>query len=133
MRQIFATAFMLSVLAGCAATRQQVAENLGQRFMGQNADALVTEFGPPASTFRMNSGETAYVWQLSAVTSFVYGEGQGAAATSYCRVKVIASPAGIVTALTTEDASGTGGILGLAGIDVRGSICARRLGMPRRS
>lgn len=133
MRSIVATAVFLFVLAACAATRQEVAQNLGQRYMGQNADALVSEFGPPASTFRMNSGETAYVWQLSAVTSFVYGEGQGAAATSYCRIKVIASPGGIVTALTTEDASGTGGFLGLAGIDVRGSICARRLGMPRRT
>jgi hypothetical protein len=73
----------------------------------------------------------AYVWQLSAVTSINVDEGRGTAKTNYCRVNVIASPTGIVTGLTTEDASGTGGVLGLAGVDIYGSICARRLGMRR--
>src|SRR5262249_17997348 len=48
------------------------------------------------------------------------------------KVRVISSPAGIVTKLTTEDSSGTGGIVGAMGIDVHGSICARHLGMPRQ-
>jgi len=119
-------------LAGCAATKQEVSENLGNRFIGKNVDMLVSEFGPPSSTFRMNSGETAYVWQLSAVTNINTNDGVGTTKTNYCKVNVISSPAGIVTKLTTEDASGTGGIAGLAGIDIYGSICANRLGMRRQ-
>jgi hypothetical protein len=125
------------VAAGCAATKQEVSEDLGNQFLGKNVDALVSQFGPPASTFRMNSGDTAYVWQLSAVTNIDissdrYGS-NGSAKTNYCKVNVIASPAGIVTKLMTEDSSGTGGLLGLAGVDIYGSVCARHLGMPRRS
>jgi hypothetical protein len=100
-------------LPGCAATKQEVSANLGDRFLGKNVDALVSEFGPPASTFRMNSGETAYVWQLSAVTKINTNDGIGTAKTNYCKVNVISSPTGIVTKLTTEDESGTGGIVGL--------------------
>lgn len=122
---------LAAALAGCAATKQEVADNLGGMYLGKNVDALVAEFGPPASTFRMNSGEMAYVWQLSAVTSINADKGSGTAKTNYCRVNVIASPAGIVTKLTTEDASGTRGIPGLVDIDIYGSICARRLGMRR--
>lgn len=119
-------------LSGCAATKQEVSGNLGNRFIGKNVDALVTEFGPPASSFRMNSGETSYLWQLSAVTRVNTNEGQGTAKTSYCKVSVIASPTGTVTKLTTEDASGTGGVLGLVGVDIYGSVCAQHLGMPHQ-
>jgi hypothetical protein len=119
-------------LPGCAATKQEVSANLGDRFLGKNVDALVSEFGPPASTFRMNSGETAYVWQLSAVTKINTNDGIGTAKTNYCKVNVISSPTGIVTKLTTEDESGTGGIVGLAGVDIYGSVCARHLGMRRQ-
>jgi hypothetical protein len=124
---------VLAVLAagGCAATKQEVSENLGNKFIGKNVDALVTEFGPPASSFRMNSGETSYLWQLSAVTRINMSEGSGTAKTNYCKVNVIASKTGTVTKLTTEDASGTGGVLGLAGVDIYGSVCAQHLGMPR--
>ena len=119
-------------LAGCAATKQEVSGNLGNMFLGKNVDSLVSEFGPPASAFRMNSGETAYVWQLSAVTNINTDRGSGTAKTNYRKVSVISSPTGIVTKLTTEDSSGTGGILGLAGVDIYGSICARHLGMQRQ-
>jgi hypothetical protein len=119
-------------LAGCAATKEQVSDNLGSKFLGKNVDTLVSEFGPPASAFRMNSGETAYVWQLSAVTDIDTYRGSGTAQTFFCKVSVISSPTGMVTKLTTEDHSGTGGLLGLAGVDIHGSMCARRLGMPRQ-
>jgi hypothetical protein len=120
-------------LCGCAASKQEVAARLGDQYVGKNVDALVMQFGPPSSSFRMNSGDTSYLWQLSAetdidISSDRYGS-RGSATTSYCKVSVIASPAGVVTRLTTEDASGTGGILGLAGVDIYGSICGRRLGM----
>jgi hypothetical protein len=124
-------------LAGCAATKQEVAATLGDRYVGKNVDALVAEFGPPASAFRMNNGGSAYVWQLDAVTSInidrdPYGS-SGTARAHYCKVNVLTSPAGIVTQLTTEDRSGTGGLLGLAGVDIHGSLCAQRLGMPRQN
>jgi hypothetical protein len=119
-------------LAGCAATKQEVSGNLGNRFLRKTVVSLVSEFGPPASAFRMNSGETAYVWQLSAVTNINTDRGSGTAKTNYRKVSVISSPTGIVTKLTTEDSSGTGGILGLAGVDIYGSICARHLGMQRQ-
>ena len=124
-----AAVLAVAVLAGCAATRQEVSDKLGSRFLGKSVDALVSEFGPPTSAFKMNSGETAYVWQPSAVTNINTSEGSGTAKTNYCKVSVISSPNGLVTKLTTEDSSGTGGILGLAGVDIHGSICARHLGM----
>ncbi len=120
-------------LTGCAATKQEVVEKLDNTYVGKNVDALVSQFGPPASTFRMNSGETAYVWQLSSVTSINTYQGSGTARTAYCKVNVIASPTGIVSKLTTEDVSGTGGLLGAAGVDIYGSLCARYLGIPRSS
>jgi hypothetical protein len=119
-------------LADCSDTKQEVSDNLGNRFIGKNVDTLVSEFGPPSSAFRMNSGETAYVWQLSGITYIETDRGTGTAKTNYCKVNVISSPAGIVTKLATEDSSGTGGIAGLAGIDIYGSICARHLGMRRQ-
>jgi hypothetical protein len=45
-------------LAGCAASRQEVAARLGDQFVGKNVDALVVQFGPPTSTFKMNSGQS---------------------------------------------------------------------------
>jgi hypothetical protein len=131
-----AAIFAASMLSGCAATKEEVAANLGQRYIGQNVDSLVRDFGPPTSQFRMNSGETSYVWQLSAVTSINvdsdrYGS-SGTAQTNYCKVDVIASANGTVTQLKTEDRSGTGGLWGLMGVDVYGSICGQRLGMPRQ-
>jgi hypothetical protein len=46
-------------VSGCAASRQEVATRLGDQYVGQNVDALVVKFGPPASTFKMNSGDTS--------------------------------------------------------------------------
>lgn len=119
-------------LTGCAATKREAAEVLAGRFVGKNADTLIVEFGPPASAFRMNGGGTAYVWQLGNTTEIDVREGSGTASTYYCKVSVIASPAGIVTHLKTEDVSGTGGIVGALGVDIHGSLCARRLGIPRQ-
>src|SRR5882724_1027470 len=97
-------------LGGCfAASKQEVAARLGQEYIGRNVDRLVAKFGPPANTFRMNSGQTSLVWQLSAETNIAvssdrYG-GVGSARTNYCKVTVIASPTGVVQQLDTEDAN----------------------------
>jgi hypothetical protein len=133
MRMLVVVA-LCAALGGCAASKQEVVARLGDQYVGKNVDALVLQFGPPTSTFKMSSGDTSYVWQLSAVTDInvstnKYGNSSGTATTDYCKVNVIASSAGIVTRLTTEDASGTGGLLGLTGVDIYGSICGQRLGM----
>jgi len=131
--KLAAALFALLALTGCLATTQEVATNLNDRFVGKSVDSLVSEFGPPASTFKMNSGETAYQWQLSSITQIDTYRGVGAAKTQYCKVTVIASPKGTVSKLMTEDASGTPGLLGAAGVDVRGSVCAQHLGIQRQT
>ncbi len=135
MRVLYAVV-LCTFLGGCFASTQEVRAKLGDEYIGKNVDALVVQFGPPSAQFRMSTGETSYVWQLSSVTNInidrdKYGS-SGSAKTDFCKVSVIASPAGIVTRLTTEDASGTGGILGAAGVDVYGSVCANHLGIRRQ-
>jgi hypothetical protein len=34
----------IAVLAGCAATKQEVSNNLGGRFVGKSVDTIVSEF-----------------------------------------------------------------------------------------
>lgn len=124
---------LCAVLGGCAATKQEVVAKLGDQYIGKSVDTLVVQLGPPTSSFKMSTGETSYVWQLTAVTNIDVGSDRygssGTAKTNFCKVSVIASPMGIVTRLTTEDSSGTGGLLGAAGVDIHGSICARHLGI----
>jgi hypothetical protein len=88
---------LCAALGGCASSRQETASRLGQQYVGQNVDTLVVRFGPPASTFKMNSGETSYVWQLGNQTDINTYRGVGAASTQFCKVNVVATPAGIVT------------------------------------
>lgn len=115
------------LLAGCAASRQEVVARLGSEFIGQNVDALVVKFGPPASMFKMNSGGSSYAWQLTAVTDMAGDRGFAQAQTRFCKVSVITSPSGVVTQLDTEDSNAGAGIGGAIGM--YGSICAQRLGM----
>lgn len=122
---------LAAVLAACAASRQEVVAQLGAHYIGQNVDALVVDFGPPANSFKMNSGDTSYIWQLGNQTNFVSDQGSGIAATRFCKVSVIANKAGVVTQLNTEDSNAGGGIAGAVGI--YGSICANRLGIQRQS
>ena len=120
---------LCATLSGCAASKEQVAAKLGDQYVGQNADALVLKFGPPASTFKMNSGDTSYIWQLGNQTNIVTDRGTGTATTQFCKVSVIANKNGVVTQLNTEDANAGGGLYALTG--ALGSICANRLGIER--
>jgi hypothetical protein len=79
--------------------------------------------------FKLNSGQTSYQWVLSNQTNIAVDQGYGFASTKYCKVTVIASPAGIVTQLNTEDSNAGGDVY--AALGAYGSICARRLGMRR--
>jgi hypothetical protein len=120
-----------AALAGCAASRQEVAARLGDQYVGQNVDALVIKFGPPASTFKMNSGDTSYIWQLGNQTNINTDRGSRIASTQFCKVSVIASKTGAVSQLNTEDSNAGGGLGGALGM--YGSICANRLGMERQT
>ncbi len=127
--RILGVAALCAALAGCAASKQEVVTRLGEQYVGQNVDALVVKFGPPASTFKMNSGDTSYIWQLGNQTNIVADRGTGVATTQFCKVSVIANKNGIVSQLNTEDANAGGGLYGVFG--VLGSICANRLGIER--
>src|SRR5882724_349434 len=118
---------LCAMLGGCAASKQEVVTRLGDQYIGQNVDTLIIQFGPPTSSFKMNSGQTSYVWQLSAVTDIATDRGFGTASTRFCKVSVIASPTGIVQQLNTEDQNAGIGVPGLLG--VYGSMCGQRLGM----
>jgi hypothetical protein len=124
-------AVLCAALGGCAASREEVVARLGSEYVGQNVDTLVVKFGPPANSFKMNSGDTSYVWQLGNQTNIVADHGSGIASTTFCKVTVVASPKGVISQLNTED-SNAGGGLGAA-VGMYGSICAHRLGMERQS
>ena len=124
-------ALLALALGGCAASREEVAARLGAEYVGKNVDTVVAKFGPPTSTFKMNSGQTSYQWQLANQTDIaVNNRGSGYASTQYCKVSVIASPTGVVSQLNTEDSNAGSGID--AAVGVYGSICANRLGMQRQ-
>jgi len=118
---------LCAALNGCAASRQEVVARLGDHYIGKNVDALVVDFGPPSSTFKMNSGDTSYIWQLGNQTNIATDRGSGIASTNYCKVSVVADKAGLVRQLNTEDANAGGGFAGAVGM--YGSICANRLGI----
>jgi hypothetical protein len=65
--RVFWLLTLCSTLVGCAASAPEVRARLGQEYIGKNVDALVVQWGPPTSMFKMNSGQSSYVWQLSAV------------------------------------------------------------------
>ncbi len=121
-------------LGGCYATSQEVRAKLGDEYIGKSVDALVVKFGPPAAQFKMSSGETSYLWQLSSVTNIEVDRDRfgssGSATTKFCKINVIASPAGVVTKLNTEDSS-AGRREAIGNIDFYGSVCANHLGIRR--
>lgn len=126
------------LLFGCFASSQEVRARLGQEYIGKHIDTLVARFGPPANSFRMQSGETSYVWQLASGSSVsVYRDGyrsaSGISKDFACKLNVIASPTGTVTRLDTEDQNGGVGLVGMSDpIIGTGSTCAERLGMTRQ-
>ena len=129
----FLQAVLLCIfLGGCYASTQEVRAKLGDDYVGKNVDTLVLQFGPPTSQFKMSTGETSYLWQLSAVTNVDvtrdrYGS-SGTANTKFCKLNVIAPPTGIVTKLATEDGS-VGRTEAIGNFDIHGSVCAHYMGI----
>ena len=131
MRFLYVCALCL-FLGGCYATSQEVRAKLGDEYIGKSVDTMVLQFGPPTSQFKMSTGETSYLWQLSSFTNIDlerdrYGS-SGSATTKFCKISVIASPAGMVTKLTTEDSS-RGRTEAIGNMDIYGSVCANHLGI----
>jgi hypothetical protein len=131
---------LCAVLGGCAGSPQGVAVRYGDQFIGKNVDALVAQIGRPTSSKRMDDGQGAYVWQLTAATDLsgerrihrgsagLYGDGYTPGYISddpgFCKVSVVTSPEGIVIQLNAEDSNGTGAPTMTLGLN--GSICAQR-------
>ena len=113
----------VGLLAGCAATKEQVTSALGDKYSGKSIDKLVVEFGPPVQTFKMADGSSAYQWELANRTNIATYEGSGSASTYYCRVRAIVGRDGIVQSVSTEDRSNIYGE----------SFCAQRLGLKRNA
>ncbi|MGJ4893807.1 hypothetical protein ACQR2B_06455 [Bradyrhizobium oligotrophicum] len=115
---------LCAMVGGCAASAPEVRARLGQEYVGRNVDTLVMKWGPPTSSFRMNSGQSSYVWQLATETTLTSDR---SAKTYACKVNVIASPTGVIEQLNTEDPNAGDGLLGVMG--AYGSMCGERLGM----
>lgn len=119
--RLTATTALCVLVAGCAATQEQVTAALGSKYTGRSVDQLVLEFGPPTSTFKMSDGSAAYQWELANHTNINVDKYGGSANTRYCRVRAVAGPDNLVRSLSTEDASNI----------VGESLCARKLGLAR--
>lgn len=52
-------------LVGCTTTNQ-ANQALSARFQGKDADSFFVTYGPPSSTYKLNSGGTLYTWQENA-------------------------------------------------------------------
>src|SRR4051812_45473345 len=113
--RILGVAVLCFALGGCAASASEVKARLGQEYVGKNVDALVVQWGPPTTTFKMNSGQNSYVWQLATETTVNLDRGSGLAKNYACRVNVIASQTGVIQQLDTEDYNAGTGILSMVG------------------
>jgi hypothetical protein len=80
-------------LTGCVASNEQLLTRLNTKYVGQSVDAMVNQYGPPASTFKMSSGETSYMWQSNDVQRV------------NCKISAIAAPTGLVTKVSIYAAS----------------------------
>jgi hypothetical protein len=119
----FTLVLVAACLCGCAATVQQVADKLNQKYDGANADQMTLAFGPPRSVFKMNNGSSLYEWQVGGQAMNVdAGRYGGTADTFRCLVRATVAPNGIVSNVTTSDAANMGGE----------SLCATRMGLVRQ-
>jgi hypothetical protein len=104
-------------LSACAASPGDTAQRIGRKFVGNKIDAVVTAFGPPASSFKMATGESVYQWQLASAMNVNSYSANSVA----CKLNVTASADGTVTRVTTQDVSNGFGE----------SLCAVTLGIAR--
>jgi hypothetical protein len=127
--RILGIVVLCAVLGGCAASREEASERLGEHYIGRNVDALVSDFGPPVSTLKINNGDTSYIWQIGNENETIGGV---IIRSRTCKVSVVASKTGIVTLLNTEDSNAGGSTIGGA-VGIYGSVCANLLKIKRRT
>ena len=89
----------------------------------------MVKFGPPASTFKMNSGDTSYIWQLGNQTNINTDQGKRNRQHPVLQGQRDRVQNGRCEQLNTEDSNAGAGLAGAMGM--YGSICANRLGMER--
>lgn len=96
-------------LAGCTTT-EQANKALEGRFQGKTTDSFFLAYGPPASSYRLNSGGMLYTWQERAkvynmpgrVNSTVIGNQvystvtPGSSVNVQCSLKIQASAGGTI-------------------------------------
>ena len=84
------------VVVGCATTGK-LEERMKAR-LGQNINQVVTEIGPPHTTFKRPDGATVYTWNNAAGSKASDGAFGGVVITDYgCRVSYTAGDNGVIT------------------------------------
>jgi hypothetical protein len=154
--RIFQVMVVCTALGGCSmqwpevATWKEakvpVAARSADQFVGQNVDALIAQLGPATKSTKIDDDQNSYVWLLSSdpagdtppMTGHggLYGDGGSPGHVSqgyspFCRISVVATPAGIVTQANTEESNGTGAPSGI--LSTNQGICAQRLRMKSRT
>jgi hypothetical protein len=144
MMRTLGVAVLCLALGGCWTSGQDVATSnrSGDRFVGQNVDAVVARFGKPTGRMRGDNDQMTYVWELPPLDwsgnkrtqtgdAGLYGDGHTPGYMSddprLCKISVTTSPEGTVTQFNAEESNGTGAptmTLGLVG-----GVCAQRLAM----
>lgn len=107
-------AFLLFVFAGGCTTAGDADSLLASRYNGSNTDAFFTKFGPPASSYSLNNGDTLYTWQERArywtssgsITTTVIGNvavsnvDPGATHLQQCQLKITAGQDGRIKSIS---------------------------------
>ena len=155
--RILQIAVVSAVLGGCSMpsfdlslpkleTSAPVTSRPAEQFVGKNVDTLIAQLGPATKSTKIDDDQNSFVWLLSANPAGdtppntghggLYGDGSSPGYVSqgyspFCRINVVATPAGIVTQANTEESNGTGapGVT----LGTSGSICAQRLRMKSRT
>ncbi|MBO0902133.1 hypothetical protein [Jiella sonneratiae] len=63
MKRIATTSILaFGLLSGCTTT-EEANQAIQGRWIGQQSDAFFSQYGPPSSSFPLNSGGTVYTWR----------------------------------------------------------------------
>ena len=139
--RVLTIAALSVALGGCWTSAQDVTTSTrpGDRYVGQNVDAVVARLGEPTGRKKIDNDQMTYVWEIAPTGSSgsrttdtgqgrLYGDGHTPGYMSddsrICKLTVIVSGEGIVTQVTAEDLNGTGAPKKTFGLV--GSVCADR-------
>jgi hypothetical protein len=97
MTRFLIASISLVFLAGCAASRQEVASRLGEQFIGPERGRSCYATRTAQKFLQMNNCGASYVWQLAARTDVAIDQGYKSIRTRVCKVSVVADAKNIVT------------------------------------